>query len=352
VKKWELEVFLDQLGEKNMLERTEKEIILEIVKTLIPEQTTDTFTFNPKKPELKSFSYPRNYHKYFSYRLFEGDISEFELEQYRIKAYKEYYGKVVQWRAEGMGEALRERLRPISAFYDIEEFENHIRINFFIGRNDFKGDQWMSQEYNYVLNALAYPTKGGLKLYNDIKVYEEFLLQLFAEAEPPALFDSTLISTLITINLEIALSWEQLEKINFDYLYSYGSATDKITPELWRLYQNCKIRSTIPADDYEDDPKAKYFFLNKYKELTRSRDLAQFIIQSRPYSKKLNLRSDLCAFVAGTMGDFESWVDALPNVEKDSQSYKEFKDFLELSRANRFDPVEFSFDHLVPGMYQ
>jgi hypothetical protein len=322
------------------------------MKTLVPEQDKTIPLFNTKNINLKSFCYPRNYHKYFSYHLFEGDISEFELEEYRTKPFEQFAAKINEWLAAGKKEVLRERLRLITEFATATEFENFVRIVFLIGRNDFRSQDWMAHEYNYLLNALAYPMKESATLYQDLSKYEQFLERLFGEAEPPAIFDSTLIATLIKTDTVIGLSWDRLAVINRGYLHAYSSQIDKVTRPFWTLYLNCKVHTGNSRDQWADDPLAEAFAVNRFKELTRADDLGSFIRQTQPYSKFFMFNEDMWKFVVDDVSKLHDWATSAPAMDQKDNAYLEFNEFFNLSKTNGFQPVQFTFTYLKPGVWQ
>jgi hypothetical protein len=343
--------FLDDLSNSGLIQPGDKLIILLILKILVPEQDKTLPFFHTKKISLKSFSFPRNYHKYFSYHLFEGDISEFELESYRTGPFEPFLAKVKEWLEKGKKEALRERLRPINEFSNVQDFENFVRVGFYIGRIDFNSLDWMSHEYQYLLNVLAYPMKESIYLYPDKGDYETFLTTLFEEAPTPAIFESSVISTLISTHSPIVMSWEKLSALNRKYFFHYADGIAEISHSFWTLFGNCKIMTDSSGEDPIADPEARTYANRRYKELTHAKDLGVFIRQTHPYSTFFMFNKDMCNFVASSMEALADWVATSPYIDQTSAGYLEFRQFFEKSQAADFKPVEFSFTQLQPNVY-
>ena len=88
----------------------------------------------------KSFAYRVNFHKYFAFSLYEGDISAKEFEEFRRKDFETYKQKIFEWIDMNKYSALIDRLDKVHEFSSILEFENHINILFEIGRYQVKED--------------------------------------------------------------------------------------------------------------------------------------------------------------------------------------------------------------------
>ena len=139
-------------------------------------------------PDLyKSFAYPTNFHKYFAFKLYEGDISAKEFEDYRKGNFEEYRAKIVEWIEKGKYSVLIDRLEKVEGFSTIREFENHVQALFEIGRYNIKAsDNYpFGLDYSLISKNLQYPVKHGwqIRLYDNVEQYRGFLFRMLNEPQ-------------------------------------------------------------------------------------------------------------------------------------------------------------------------
>jgi hypothetical protein len=208
----------------------DKQIIKSLVDTLLTlkdsKNNQGAFISNqgPKYQDqdiqlYKSFAYPANFHKYFAFKLYEGDISANEFEDYRRREIGEYKAKVSHWIKEGKYSVLIDRLEKIKDFITVREFENQILILIEIGRYQLRetvtNPYWIN--YSLILRNIEYPckTNGKPTPYESLEEYKKFLLETFENADKPPVYESNIISRLIAGRVNTPLTMEELSKKSF-----------------------------------------------------------------------------------------------------------------------------------------
>jgi Cdc6-like AAA superfamily ATPase len=304
----------------------------------------------------KSFAYPENFHKYFAFKLYEGDISAAEFEYFRRKDIDSYKEKVIQWIKDGKYSALIDRLNRIEEFTTIAEFENQILILIEIGRYQLKNEEanpyWM--DYNVILKNIRYPMdKNNSAPYDSRKGYKSFLLDTFKNAEKPPLYESGLIATLIKRYIDIPLSQQELLGINFSYFNDYCATHNKITKEFRFLHSNCINTATTFSSDFPITDEANALFKKYYLDNLSGCDLAGFIRHSKPESDYFEINQNWLQtfFPAPTWPEFENYLKVSETIRKEKECYVEFMQFYELVKASDYKSVEFVFQYLKPSLW-
>jgi hypothetical protein len=281
-----------------------------------------------KQGLYKSFAYPENFHKYFAFRLYDGDLSSFEFELYRRSNYSVYVQKVNEWIQEGKYSILSDRLGKVKEFSSPEEFENHVRILFEIGHRQVKENNPYYMDYESTLQVLQYPLNNPIfKSYLSDGKYLAFIKELFGSAPTPATYESSIIARIIARDISFIIENQQLEQINLDYFKEYLKCTDNLTIDFWQLYNNCVSKNTNGDKKTPKMQEAMDLAKREYKKRIKACDLGRFIQQANPDSEYYNLKEDEWTFAFDNLEQFENWLNTESNIDRESDCFMEFVDF-------------------------
>lgn len=302
----------------------------------------------------KSFAYPENFHKYFAFRLYEGDISAKEFEDFRRMDFEQYKEKVLKWLSQGKTSALFDRLEKVREFSTIIEFENQVKILFELGRLEVQKGNPYWYDYSKVIRTLRYPLRYSprikqLNLYSSEEEYKNFYVSLLKTAPQPPIFESHLNARLIVSDIEFVISKEELSEINLQFFKNYCAQTTTITSEFWQLYNNSKIESGEVEESI--NPIARQIAIENFKEKVHECDLGRFIKQTNPGSLYYNLAEEAWSFAFETIHELENWFKTSDSINRDSDCFKEFYNFYKETKEKDFKPVVFDFKLLAPVRY-
>jgi Predicted P-loop ATPase len=348
-----IEAYLNEHSKKLNLADYDKKLIVNLITTLITLKETNIK--DEDKDLYKSFIYAANFHKYFAFRLYEGDISSKEFEEYRIKNVGVYKSKISEWIEEGKYSALLDRLDKIKEFSSILEFENHIEVLFELGRHQFKENVYNPYLFNngLILKILQYPIENHtVRIYSNVEDYRNFLNRIFKNAPKPPLYESQLIDQVITAGIDIGLTTEELSSINLEYFKEYCNTNEGITPEFWQLYQHA-IRVTEGSSHiHELIPEVKELFVNYYKKNLKASELGGFIRQAMPGQELFFIETELLFKIFSTWEMFELYLNENSNIKSEIQQYDEFMRFYNLYKESNRKPIPFNFELLNPNRWQ
>jgi hypothetical protein len=345
-----IEVYLNEHSENLSLTDYDKKLIINLITTLITLKETNIK--DEDKDLYKSFIYAANFHKYFAFRLYEGDISSKEFEEYRIKDVGVYKSKISEWIEQGKYSALLDRLDKIKEFSSILEFENHIEVLFELGRHQFKENVHNPYLFNngLVLKILQYPIENHtVRIYSNVEDYHNFLIRIFKEAPRPQLYESQLIDQLITVGIDIGLATEELSVINLTYFKEYCITNEDITTEFWQLYNNAIQVKEGFSQIHETIPEAQGLFVNYYKKNLKASELGGFIRQATPGKELFFIETDGLFKIFSNWEEFELYLNEDPNIKKEIQYYDEFVKFYNSFKEKGRKPITFNFDLLNPN---
>jgi hypothetical protein len=297
----------------------------------------------------KSFAYPSNFHKYFAFRLYEGDLSSKEFEEFRRTTFDAYKQKVLEWIDEGKYSVLLDRLEKVKDFSSVLEFENQVRTLFVIGQLQAKENNPYWIDYNLTLQVLQYPlNETQIRIYPTRMHYANFIRELFNGAPTPAIYESSIAARIIARNTQFVLTSEELEEITFSYFKDYVAESQSITSQFWQLYHNCVTTASADQEKNSTNPEATKIAKKEYKTRVTSCELGRFIQQVNPGSSFYALKEDEWSFVFETLEEFENWFSAAPNIDREGDCFKEFENFYRLIKSNDFSSIRFDFKFLKP----
>ncbi len=354
----------DSLG----LNEHDRQLLKYLVETLLILKASATgtgFFTNSKEPRYqeqdiqlyKSFSYPRNFHKYFAFKLYEGDISAMEFEDYRRREVSEYKAKVFEWIKQGKYSVLVDRLEKIEDFITIQEFENQILILIEIGNYLLKENPTDAYflDYTLIKNNLRYPIQGkrNIRLYSSKENYTNFLIETFKNINNAPIYESHVIKRLIAEKVDVGLSFDQLSKINFEYFKNYCGTHQEVTPEFRQLHSNAIRLVENFNNDYEIIPEAQGIFVKYFLENLKGSELAGFVKHTNPRSDYFHIEYEWIKtfFPEDVWGNLENYLERAENIKKQKEYYEEFLKFYHLFKANMCKPVQYIFKHLQPNLW-
>lgn len=305
----------------------------------------------------KSFAYPENFHKYFAFKLYEGDISANEFEDYRRREITEYKKIVLQWIKEGKYSVLIDRLEKIEDFITVTEFENQILILLEIGkyqlRENTTNPYWL--DYSLILKNIEYPCKTNDKPtpYKSIEEYKKFLVETFENADKPPVYESNVISRLIAGRVNTPLAMDELSAINLNYFQDYCKNHNEITQDFRLLHTNAVRATNDHGKNYEVIPEAQELFKQYFLKNLKGCELSGFIKHTNPDSDYFNIDTEWVKtfFPDNVWQDIENYFETAENIKNESECYTEFMKFYSLFKGNEYKPVEFLFNYLKPNLW-
>jgi GTPase SAR1 family protein len=330
------------------LDSFSKDFITEVVHELLEEKNTEKvkIPFADKKGDYKSFVYARNFHKYFNIQLLESDLSASDFEAHRMGDYDKYEEKLLEWIEQGKLSSVQDNLEKIKSFSNQKEWENHIKILIKIGKIQYeKGGRW-GINYLAIAESLNYPKqrKGQILFFTNEEEYREYIKTFFKEVSPPYVFESTLLSVILTRFFAIALSREEIEGFLLDYFKKYATTHNELTSEFRELHSNCIQENAIN----QTIPEAQDIFVNYFRKYLKAQDLTTFIKHDRPEAEFFTIDEKWIKVFFSNWEAFESYLNTAENLQNSPPHLDEFKRFFVLFTANSYKPVEFKFEFLEP----
>lgn len=309
------------------------------------------------KDLYKSFAYPNNFHKYFAFRLYEGDISAKEFEKFRREDFDAYKQKTLEWIQEGKYSAIIDRLSKVQDFSTINEFENHIKIQLELGRIQIKGNNPYWLDYSQIVKNLQYPIESkSIRLYEKEDDYAKFIRNLFTQAPEPPIYESHLIARLIggmsSGTIEFVLSSDELSTINLNFFRQYCESHKEITPEFRQLHSNSiEANNDGHGSSYRIIGSAEVMFLNYFKKFLNACELAGFIRQTSPGYDFFYIDKEWLFRIFDNWTNFEDYLNSSESIKKDVKCYEEFRAFYDKTKGSDYSPIEFHFEHLRPTKF-
>ena len=358
----EFDNFLEEKKDIYGLTNYDRSLLRKIVVVLLRNKSINDYTFNRPQKDIerdkaanKGFYNPRNFHKYFSFRLYEGDLSDYEFENYRLRPFAEYRNQVISWINTGKYSELKDKLAKIEDFSEVGEFENHINILFDLGREEIKKYHPHLFDYSLILKALQFPVERSIegniisKLYDSLEKYRTFLLSIFDEAPFPRVFEANVVYRLIVTDFDFVLNSNELEKLSFNFFETFIEKTTTLDSDFWNLYNCCKVK--MPNNNDEEGgyiPEAVRLAKSEFRKRISECDLGRFIKQTDPRSAYYKLQNEEWSFAFNSLECFEEWFNGTDNIDRETTCFKEFNDFYDKIKANKYNPIIFDFKTLKP----
>ncbi|WP_185937105.1 KAP family P-loop NTPase fold protein [Chitinophaga polysaccharea] len=322
----------------------------EIQRVLITKLVTEIFSYRDNRNlglyaniNAKSIIDPNSFYKYFSYQIPEGEISYQEFDDARQKDFSDYKEIVNKWLSSSERFGLIHKLKNISIFNSVKEYENHIRIMIHLERIKYKeGASRNKTELKEIAMLLSYPTEHQ-DLYNSKEDYKNFLQNLLInESKMPQIIEGEIIEGIVYYSIPTALSQEEYCNILCDYFRDFCKENSSVNNDFFILYKN--TRDIAPCDNGDIKDLAVDFFIRK---LTAC-ELGIFIRQETPNSNLYRLDDEQRAWCFPEYSKFKEWLNTANNLQSSSKCIEEMKSFLAKYEANNNQRIEFAFNSLKP----
>ncbi|MBB6610509.1 hypothetical protein H7F15_05635 [Pontibacter sp. Tf4] len=349
----ETEIFRSFLDNR-IADEFEKDFVYSIVVELLREKNYSEAASNKEK--YKSFRYPGNLYKYFSFQRLTSDIPTREFEELRRGNYEVYKQQIFDWINDGKLSELLDRLEKINDFTTYTEYENHLNVSLDIGKYRYSNGQYYGLNYWQIIKTLRYPSDKleTTEIFNSRDEYEDFVRQFFLSAPPPYTFESNIVVTAMSDANDFILKNNELTSINLDYFNKYREANKAVTVEFRELYRNCVKLDPSASSKYTIVPEATKQFKRHFKIYLKTCELSGFIMHSTPQTDSFHIHGDWIKEIFNTIQTFEIYLNSASNLDREDMCFKEFVTFYEKSKVvpDRFISVEFNFQHLNPDRYK
>ncbi|GGG14662.1 KAP family P-loop NTPase fold protein [Pontibacter amylolyticus] len=345
-------IILHNFIEATVKNSFDKNIIKELIDELLNEKNFNEAISNLE--QYKSFAYPGNFHKYFSFQLLATDLPSKEFEEARRGPYELYKHRIFAWIEEGKLSEILDRLDKINDFTTLIEFENHLKISIDIGKHrKNKGESSYGLNYWQIVRTLKYPIVkiGPFKIFENKEKYREYIHRFFSEAPSPYFFESNVIVALMSHLKDFVLTNEELTDINLNYFKKYCKENKAITSDFRELYHSCVKLTDNSSKEYEIVPEAVSLFKSHFRSYLTSCELSGFISHTSPMSNYFQLHLNWVKEIFNSVDEFENYIETANNLNKD-ECYSEFLDFFEKSKDNLFNGIEYEFKSLNPSRYR
>ncbi|GEM_PF-3375670 len=307
-----------------------------------------------KNQGRKYFANSNNFLRYFAFEMPENDIYFMDFEQIRRESFKEYSIQIDKWLEGGKYDALWELLKKVDVFDTKNEYENHVRALKKIGQylyNTNQASQFDLSNLIDVMQKVFNKYKKELFLYTDLDEYKNFLRSIIEPESKNAILESDIVKELIDKGYNCPLDDNELSARSIGYLENYIGQSLPVDNNLYELFYNSRERI---KDEYGSriQPLAIELYVNYWKSHVHACSLATLIRHTTPDAKYFNLRVDSGTKLFNDFEELYTWFKQADNLKKDSDCYKEFNSFLELTKIKEYNSVEFEFKFLKPSLWR
>lgn len=351
-----LRLYLASHYEALQIPKSEVDRIVDLVETIFQDSIGH---YHPIS-NFQSVVYIDKFDRYFSYNLFEDNLSNTEFIsalEYDLEGLKK---QIDNWVERGLGYELQKRFMQISEFSNKEMFEKTIRAIFYLSNKSsgnnypgfygYDGKDLMEKmaDYNGKIAAL-YGNDGKKQLH-------DFIVKVLFEAESPYQYESQFVKFVnnkMFDNTMFLLSQEELRDISLRYLKQYCEETKQINPTAFRLFWNTEQTGFISTggNSYRTDNQYPHEAKDIIKSLIAT-DLNEFI-ESIIEPESLHQETFAVSATASLLYDgWESFKEYLLSEDETKWTYlKEFKAFFEVFEKERFEKYV-PFDFKVIPVYK
>ena len=303
---------------------------------------------------LKSFAFPKNTHKYFSYQLFENDLSFEEFNKFRFGDFNLYYNQALEWFKSEKKSALLDRLDKIRIFVSRIDFENHLNLLISLGYYQIENERVSVDyiSYSKIVEVIKFPYKRNeeILLFSTKEDYKEFLLKVFDSKKEVPYIESRLIYHLFPLFEFDLFTEEELIDIEIGYLKTYCSRNKKVNQKLFFLHDSIIPVFQIFGTTYRKDEEFE-IFSNFYKKYIKDSQLGDFIEQTAIGSNSYKLKTVWINKLFKNIDGFREFLNENTSFNQKSKYIEELNKFIDLSLISKNRVVEFNFEHLKPGKW-
>lgn len=274
----------------------------------------------------KSIRRPSNFHKYFSYSLFDGDFPHHEFDGHRQNSTEDdFLEHLLKWKEIGLTDKIFQKMEDMKHFDNDEDVEKVLSV-FFRFCDKIQLDTSFSLSFERLVNYIHQTSESN---YN--KSLVDFLISLFDKATFPYLFANNTLSSIEWINNTVK------NELYLKYFEEHLKNGDNFH-EIIRFYY-----AILKLDQTQKDLLKQQLF-----NFIKTKGLKTFFENNRRIDHHNNTT---CVFMGKnnfiieffeTQENYEAFLEKLP----DDPFIKEYRSYYELSKANSFQPISFPFKEL------
>jgi hypothetical protein len=327
--------------------------ISDLLRSIFPNP--NTFYFRKDNDKL-SITHPSKFHRYFQYKLLEGNLSEVEFSNARASTINKFKQKITQWVEIGLETELKISFLQIRDFDDREDFEKCITAIFHLANLPSKKEvehenvlvSFDQKAFIENLPSLKEITRTYYPEENGDKVLEKFITRLFKNAKSPYLFESEFTRRVNSqFSDDFILSKKNANIFSLNYLKKYCASTNTLDNRVWNLFWNCsfiewKDKGTSHLSRQEIIPQKAKDIL---KEFILTKDFDGFLKQIIQPSIHDGPYFSLSETILRLFTDWQTFKKVINTKDEGEFKYlSEFKAFFEKSEKNNHSGnIEFSF---------
>ena len=339
---------------------TKCEEILDIILSIFSTEI-NTYKVN-ERDYNKSMSICDNFYKYFSNRVFDGDLSIFEFNKtYNELALPDLEKKIDEWLAKGYEKDIAMRLSLIKTI-EINCWEDCRKL---IESIIYLGNKVELSDYNHhsiISNLYHFFNSETFQRFIDVGNESEKLIatkkytkDLFGRAQFPFRFESNFLSTIVShFRGYFILELEEIYEIQFNYLKKYLSYINELTDGFWHMIlknqhlESREIGNSRVEYKFITDPAVTNVVTTFIEEKNLLDKFLERILQwELRYQKLIGISMDAINVVFGNINTFEQYIEFQRN-KKSSPGVEEFNNFMNEIKAANYHYIEFEFKILTP----
>lgn len=344
-----LRVYLNNNQEQLQIPKVEIDKIVDFVETIFQDTIGQ---FRPSN-DFQSVAYIDKFDRYFSYSLFEDNLSNIEFVsslEFDLDGLKD---KIDEWVTGGLAYELQKRFMEVNGFNSKEEFEKIISAIFYLASkpSDNHQQSHLSFDGKNLMEKLAdYRNKiSALYGIDGKKQLHDFIMQVLSEVKTSYQYESEFVRFVNNKMVDQAmfpLSQDELKDLSIMYLKRYCEGIKKIDLNAFKLFWNTEQTNFASAGggSYSVDKQ----YPQEAKDIIKgivSTDLNEFIewmIDPEPLHQKTFAVAGSTIILYDNWVQFKTYID---NEDETKWSYlKEFKEFFlkfENERFEKYVPFDF-----------
>ncbi|MDE3234523.1 MAG: hypothetical protein KGO81_01120 [Bacteroidota bacterium] len=351
-----LRLYLNNHYESLQIPKNEVERIIDLVETIFHDATEYFNSIN----NFQSVVYVDKFDRYFSYSLFDDNLSETEFIaalEYDLEGLKK---QIDDWVERGLGYELQKRFMYLQEFGSKESFEKIIRAIFYLSNkpSEYSYQRFYGYDGKDLMEKLADYHNKIAALYGEYgkKALHDFIVKVLSEAKSPYQYESQFVKFVnnkMIDNTMFPLTQEELKGISILYLKRYCEEAKKIDLTALGLFWNTEQTEFIQAGggSYRTDKQYPQEAKDIIKALIAI-DLNEFIeavIEPDVHRQETFAVSTTASLLYDSWEHFKAYIYS----ENETQwTYlEEFKSFFEVFEKEKFEKYV-SFDFKVIPVYK
>jgi hypothetical protein len=337
----------EQLTESNGVEKTEISTILYFLGSIFSGDKKNSSFAPEKQIDKRSIVYPSSFRRYFAYALMIDEFSEVEFSEARHGSLEDFKIKIDKWIGLNLEKVVRKTLEDVHTFDNREDFENIIKVIFYLGGRYSVIERYASGLVGFNSDNIAFKLNNkvvadGLYKKGELK---KFVVDVFNSAPGDRLFErATLQVWLKNAQKGFLFSKAEIFELLLGYLSEqideaadyekeiFGFCIDLLNFEGY-FSTNEKVFSGLST-------KAKNLFINYVSEKGLNKFILSIIHPTGENYYKLDLS------VIRVWENTEKFAQIISNLESSKSPYlAEFTGFLIvlLSNVDKAKAIKFTF---------